>query len=220
MQNIETTLGYTFKNKKLLEQALTHSSLTSDIHLNYERLEFLGDRILGVTIAETLCQTFVNEPEGSLSQRFVGLICKETVAEIMRNLHIEKYINTHTPEIRTQENVLCDVGEALIAAIYLDSGQMSTAQEFIRNNWSGYIDKKSQPHKDYKTSLQEQAHSLGQGQPVYEVIKKSGSEHEPLFLIRAKVGETEAQGAGRSKKAAEQEAAHKLLIKLGVLNDE
>ena len=92
MQELEEKIGYTFKTPKLLQQALTHSSFTPDIHKNYERLEFLGDRILGVTVADMLCRAFANEPEGSLSQRFVCLVCKETVAEIVRGLGADKYI--------------------------------------------------------------------------------------------------------------------------------
>jgi len=169
MNAIEKKLGYVFRDKRLLEQALTHSSVTSDIHRNYERLEFLGDRILGVTIAEMLYHTFGDEQEGSLAQRFVTLVCKETVADVMRSLEMEKNILAANQDVKDKDNVLCDIGEALIAAIYLDSGDMSLAQQFIKRFWLPYIDKKSQPQKDYKTFLQEKAASLHLNAPVYGV---------------------------------------------------
>jgi len=216
MQNLEQHLGYTFKDKKLLEQALTHSSVTADIHRNYERLEFLGDRILGLTIADMLCSTFKNEPEGSLAQRFVGLVCKETVAEIARALGVPAYIKAANEDVCTKDNVLCDVGEALIAAIYLDSGEMNKARDFVRRNWQSHIDKKSQPKKDYKTLLQEKAAVLKLSAPVYEVISKTGLEHAPIFMVEVALGDKlKAIGNGTSKKHAEQEAAAAMLAELG-----
>ncbi len=216
MQNLEQKLGYTFKNPKLLEQALTHSSKTGDIHKNYERLEFLGDRILGVTVAETLCRVFADEPEGNLSQRFVGLVCKETVAEVMRQIGVEPFVITNNPEIRDSDNVLCDVGEALIAAIYYDNGNLAAAQDFIIRNWSTHIDRTSRPYKDSKTQLQEVVAALKLPAPQYAIIEKTGPEHEPEFVIRVLVGtEHTATGCGKSKKAAEQEAAEKMLVMLG-----
>ena len=161
MQELEEKIGYTFKTPKLLQQALTHSSFTPDIHKNYERLEFLGDRILGVTVADMLCRAFANEPEGSLSQRFVCLVCKETVAEIVRGLGADKYIIARDMSVVSSENVLCDIGEALIAAVYLDSGDITAAQAFVRRCWTPFIDRQSRPHKDFKTRLQEAVYHLG-----------------------------------------------------------
>lgn len=217
--DLEIRLGYTFLNKKLLEQALTHSSVTSDIHRNYERLEFLGDRILGVTIADMLCQTFKNEPEGALAQRFVCLVCKDMVAEIMDGLDVEDYIKTATSGIKHNANVLCDVGEALIAAIYLDSGDMETARNFVKRHWTAHIDKKSRPKKDYKTMLQEKTAALKLPAPVYRMLKKTGPEHEPLFSVQVKVGDTyEAVGSSGTIRHAEQDAAEKMLIEMGVID--
>lgn len=219
MKTLETKLGYTFNNKKLLAQALTHSSLTADIHQNYERLEFLGDRILGLTVADMLCHTFSDEPEGNLAQRFVVLVCKEMVADIMRELDIPNFINAANADVQTKDNVLCDVGEALIAAIYLDSNSLETAMGFVRRLWQPHIDKKSQPKKDYKTMLQEKAAVLKLPAPVYVVIAKSGLEHEPTFMVEVNLGPNyTAQGQGTSKKHAEQEAAAVMLNKLGQTN--
>ena len=117
---LETIIGYKFKNPELLEIALTHTSYANESRTpvkHNERLEFLGDRILGVTVADMLCRAFANEPEGSLSQRFVCLVCKETVAEIVRGLGADKYIIARAMSVASSENVLCDIGEALIAAV-------------------------------------------------------------------------------------------------------
>jgi len=216
MENIEKNIGYTFQSKKLLNQALTHSSVTADIHKNYERLEFLGDRILGLTIADMLCTTFIDEPEGSLAQRFVRLVCKETVAEVVRNLGIPKHINAINKDVCSSDNVLCDVGEALIAAIYLDSHNLNTSREFIRRNWLPLIDKKSQPQKDYKTFLQEKAAILNLPAPQYRLIEKAGPEHAPTFMTEVSIGiEHRALGQGSNKKHSEQEAASAMLKLLG-----
>ena len=218
MQDLQRRLGYTFNNPHFLEQALTHSSLTSNIHRNYERLEFLGDRILGVTIAELLCRTFGDEAEGDLAQRFVGLVCKETVAEVMRGLKVDGCIHAANNEVCDKDNVLCDVGEAIIAAIYLDSNDMNVAKDFILAHWLPLIDKKSQPKKDYKTFLQEQTAVLKKSVPVYEVIEQTGPQHAPTFVVKVAVDDLSAEGIGTSKKHAEQEAAAKMLKILGVTN--
>ncbi len=208
MKELQKKLGYVFKNADWLKQALTHSSLSSDIHKNYERLEFLGDRILGVTVADMLCQTFANEAEGELAQRFVHLVCKETVAEVMRNLKVADYIEAANPEVCNKDTVLCDVGEAIIAAIYHDSENLTTAQDFVRMHWRGLIDRKSQPIKDDKTHLQEFAAKLTLPMPQYQLVAKTGPEHAPRFEVKVMVGEQfEAYGNGSTKKQAEQEAA-------------
>ena len=218
MKQLEQNIGYTFQNKKLLQQALTHSSVTSDIHKNYERLEFLGDRILGLTIADMLCATFINEAEGDLAQRFVRLVCKETVAEVMRNLNAQSFIVTANSEICNSDNVLCDIGEAIIAAIYLDSRNLNTAREFIRHHWLPLIDKKSQPQKDYKTSLQERAAFLQLPAPEYHLIQKKGPEHAPTFITEVSLGTKKTLGQGSNKKHSEQEAAAAMLRLLGENN--
>lgn len=217
LEKLETALGYHFSDKKLIEQALTHSSVTSDIHQNYERLEFLGDRILGVTIADMLCQTFKNEPEGALAQRFVCLVCKDTVAEIVKALGVAEYVKAANPGVNTKASVLCDVGEALIAAIYLDSGDIETARDFVRRHWSAHIDKKSHPRKDYKTLLQEKAAARKLPSPQYIMLKKTGPEHEPVFWVRVVIGDMyEAAGSSGTIRHAEQEAAAEMLKNLGV----
>ena len=121
-ETLQQILKYRFKDESLLRKAITHGSINSDVRENYERLEFLGDRVLGVATASLLYRLFPKEPEGSLSQRFVGLVCKETVAEVAKTLQLDKFMKVGNDELRSNENVLCDVCEAVIGAIYIDAG--------------------------------------------------------------------------------------------------
>ena len=213
-EDLETALEYNFKHKSLLKQALTHSSITGNIEENYERLEFLGDRVVGLAVAEMLYKEFKNEPEGSLSQRHTALVCKETVAEVSRRLGIDKKVRIATEDIRENDNVLCDVGEAIIGAIFLESGA-NEAFAYVHKHWEKQLHKAILPPKDDKTALQEMSHIKGLEMPVYEVIKREGSEHEPIFHIAVRLGSNwEEIGMGKSKKLAEQDAAHKMLEKI------
>ena len=207
----ESLLKYNFNNPKLLQKALTHSSISSLAAKNYERLEFLGDRVLGVSVASLLYKIFPHEPEGSLSQRFTALVCKETVAEVARNIGLGKYINAADNEIKNNENVLCDVCEAVIGAIYIDGG-VEAAIDFVEKNWKDLIDKRIAPPKDAKTRLQELAHIKGLDYPVYQIIDRSGPEHEPIFTVELKLNDQlVVTGQGHNKKLAEFDAATKML---------
>ena len=219
MDNIENNIGYTFRDKKWLKQALTHSSFSTDVHCNYERLEFLGDRLLGLIIAEILCLTFKDEAEGSLAQRFAYLVSKDRVAEVVTKLAINKHIIVNRADVRESVNVLCDVGEAIIAAIYMDSGNIEDVKKFVYRNWKDMLDGSSKPKRDFKTVLQEEIHPLGYDAPQYNLISKSGSEHEPLFFVEVNIGKGKvARGEGRNKKQAEQQAAQRMLEMLGIKN--
>ena len=216
--SLEQILKHNFKNPRLLDKALTHSSVNSHVDANYERLEFLGDRVLGVSIASLLYRLFPAEPEGSLSQRFTGLVCKETVAQVALSLQLDKFMKVSSEDIRSNENVLCDVCEAVIGAIFIDAG-CEQAVEFVNEHWKELIDKNVAPPKDAKTLLQETAHNLGLGVPQYRLVSREGSEHEPLFHMEVVFpGGTAEAGSGRNKKLAEQEAAAKMLAKLGIKN--
>ena len=220
MDNIEKNIGYNFKNRKWLKQALTHSSYSTNVHCNYERLEFLGDRLLGVIIAEMLCQTFKDEPEGNLAQRFAYLVSKDRVAEVVVKLGINEHIIVNRAEVRESINVLCDVGEAIIASIYMDSGSLDEVKKFVYKNWNSLLDESSKPRRDFKTVLQEEIHPLGYNAPQYNLIEKSGSEHDPLFLVEVNIGKGKtAKGEGHNKKQAEQQAAQRMLEILGIKND-
>lgn len=211
MNKLEEILGYNFKDPQLLQQALTHSSCTGNVHRNYERLEFLGDRVLGVAIAHLLYQTFPADPEGSLSPRFTRLVRTETVAEVARGLCLNEFIRADNKELCSNENVLCDVAEAVIGAICIEAG-FETAINVVDTHWKHLIKLNSAPQIDHKTSLQELSHQLKGGNPQYKVVRKDGSEHEPLFHIEALVtGYGSAVGSGKSKKIAEQNAAEKLI---------
>ena len=186
LEDLENILHYKFHNQHLLQQALTHSSHSARLCDNYERLEFLGDRVLGVAIASLLYRMFPNEPEGSLSQRHTGLVCKETVAEVALTLKLDKFMIVADEEIRHNENVLCDVCEAVIGAIFMDAG-CEEAVNFVNQHWKELIDKNVAPPKDNKTLLQEVAHSKGLGNPIYEL---KGEKEEPIrdvFIENVKV---------------------------------
>lgn len=218
MDKLQEILQYRFKNLKLLKQALTHSSITGNEHRNYERLEFLGDRVLGLTMAHLLYKMFPDDKEGILAQRHVHLVRAEMIAEIVKKLHIDDYIIAKDKITAERTNVLSDVGEAIIGAIYIDS-DIEQAIAFVERNWIDMIDE-SGSQKDYKSRLQEYFHSLKKPLPVYEVADKQGSEHEPVFTIKVAFDEKNfAIGMGKNKKLAEQQAAKELLKILGQQND-
>lgn len=211
MEELQNILQYRFENERLLHQALTHSSVTGNEHRNYERLEFLGDRVLGMTMAHLLYKLFPHDREGSLAQRHVKLVCAEMVAEVARRLKLDHYIITKEKETAQSTNVLCDVMEAIIGAIYIDSN-IEQAIAFVEHNWRDLIDTDAGAQKDYKTRLQEKFHSLKQPSPVYEVVEKSGTEHLPVWKVKVALNEDFfAYGEGQNKKAAEQQAAARLL---------
>ena len=214
MEELENILQHQFKDQKLLKIALTHSSVNSHVAKNYERLEFLGDRVLGVSVASLLYKMFPAEPEGNLSQRFTALVCKETVAEVAKILNLGEFMIVADEDIRENETVLCDVCEAVIGAIYIDAG-VDAAINFVNLHWKELIDKRMAPPKDAKTKLQEVSHAKGHGVPVYKLEERKGSEHEPIFYISVEIdGLSPERGKGKNKKLAEQEAAAKMLKKL------
>lgn len=220
MENLQAHLEYKFTDISILKQAMTHNSLVSDIHKNYQRLEFLGDRVLGLCVATMLYETFPDDLEGDLSQRFMGLVCKETVAIVALRLGLDKHSIVANDEIKTNENVLCDLCEAVIASIYLDGGYDS-AFKFVSKYWTDLIDKNLEPPKDAKTSLQELLHVHNFGVPTYLLEKREGTEHEPIFYMSVCVQGFENQiGSGKSKKLAEQESAKKMIAKIGEKNGE
>ena len=214
MEELKKILKHEFKDESLLKKALTHSSVNSHVDGNYERLGFLGGRVLGVSIASLLYRLFPGEPEGSLSQRFTGLVCKETVAMVGRTLRLNEFMDVANREIRDNKNVLCDVCEAVIGAIYI-GGDVEDAIKFVNNHWRELIDKNVAPPKDAKTQLQEVAHVKGYGAPVYKMVGRTGSEHEPTFFISVSLkGVEDAVGEGRNKKLAEFDAAAKMLQRI------
>lgn len=214
MEQLQQILKYSFNDKTLLVKALTHGSITSDIEANYERLEFLGDRVLGEAVAHLLYNIFPQEPEGNLSQRFVRLVRKETVADVALSLGLDKFMNVANDDLRKNVNVLCDVCEAVIGAIYIDGGSLASI-EFVNNHWRELIDKNVEPPKDAKSKLQEIAHMKGFGVPQYKIIGREGNEHEPIFEVEVSLGLGKSVSAkGKNKKMAEMAAAKALLEKI------
>lgn len=215
MSKLEKIIEYQFSDKALLVRALTHSSHSTNYFENYERLEFLGDRVLGLCIASMMYDIFPSEHEGGLSQRYVGLVNKDAVAKVALNIGLEKHIIANGIDVQHNENILCDIAEALIGAIFIDGGY-AEAFKFVNKHWLELVHKNTSPPKDAKTTLQEIAHAKALGVPTYSLIKREGSEHEPIFHMSVSFPKVEAQiGVGKNKKNAEQEAAVKMLEFIG-----
>jgi ribonuclease-3 len=212
---LEATLGHKPVDKGLFERALTHASHNEG---NYERLEFLGDRVLGMVIAQALYQRYPKEPEGNLSKRYNALVDRDTCADIGRELGVPALIRlgkqAREDGASQSENVVGDVVEALIGALLLD-GDPNAAERFILATWEPYLTSQRRAPQHPKSALQELAAAKGTKPPAYEVVARTGAHHAPKFTIRvtvAKLGEATAEGL--SKQEAETAAAAALLSQL------
>lgn len=208
-------LGYHFDDLSRLEQALTHASTGNE---NYERMEFLGDRVLGLVIADILYRTFPTEKEGTLARRLSALACTETLAKIAMTIDLPEAVKASASERASggvmQENLLADCMEAIIGAVFLDRGY-GACHDLISGLWGEKIFTLAQPPLDPKTALQEWAQGRHLPIPSYEVVGREGPDHAPVFHVRAIVEGVEPQTAsGSSRRAAEKEAAKDLLDKL------
>lgn len=217
---LEVALGYEFQTKERLDRALTHSSARTSKMKNYERLEFLGDRVLGLCVAQLLFESFGEADEGELSVRLNQLVSATTCADVADHLELHKYIRTgaDVKKLTGQRmlNVRADVVESLIAALYLDGG-LEAARRFILKYWKDRATKADGAKRDAKTELQEWAHATRQVTPSYHVIERSGPDHDPRFTVKVEVaGLAPEIGVERSKRTAEQVAATKLLEREGV----
>lgn len=212
---LEERLGHRFANRRLLVRALTHRSHAAD-H-SYERLEFLGDRVLGVVVADLLLQTFPEEPEGHLSRRFNALVRRETLAEIAEAFDLGADIRFGQSEEEAggqNPAILSDVLEALIAAIYRDGG-FDAAYRFVSDHWTPRLGTDPSPPRDAKSALQEWTMARGLGLPVYEETGRAGPDHAPEFTVRVSVPDHgSAEATGKAKRRAEQSAAETLLERL------
>lgn len=209
---LRDSLGHESKNPALFERALTHSSATRD---SYERLEFLGDRVIGVVIARWLYERFPSEPEGKLSRRYNVLVARETCGEIGRGLGLPALIRlgkqAREDGANWSDNVVGDVVESLVGALFLDSG-LDAAERFIRSAWASYVESQGKAPKHPKSALQEIAAARNLATPEYELERKSGAHHAPRFTVRVSVkGLGEATAEGSSKQEAETAAATALL---------
>jgi len=219
IRSFEQRLGYEFSNLSILIEALTHSSIASDFRKDNQRLEFLGDRVLGLVMAEALLEIDQTAPEGTLAPRFNALVRKETCAEVARQIELGGVLKIGRSEMlsggRRKDALLGDGMEAVIAAIYKDGG-FEIAKTIIIKLWGDRIKNVKVDARDAKTMLQEWAQARGQNPPNYEVISRSGPDHAPDFLVKVILasGETSEAMAG-SKRQAEQMAAKALLQKIG-----
>ena len=212
---LRTTIGHDPKDLALFERALTHSSVGKD---SYERLEFLGDRVVGLVMARLLYERFDKEPEGKLSRRYNVLVSRETCAEIGRELGLPALIRlgkqARDDGANQSDNVVGDAVESLIGALLLDGG-LDKAEAFIRKTWAPYVDSQGKAPKHPKSALQELAAARNWSTPDYELERKSGAHHAPRFTVKVairNVGEATAEGS--SKQEAETAAASALLEQL------
>jgi ribonuclease III len=217
---LEGLIGYTFGDRERLLRAITHSSARIGKAGNYERLEFLGDRVLGLCVAELLFTTFRNAGEGELSVRLNRLVSADTCAEVADVLGLYRFVRTGADlkKITGQrmKNVRADVVESLIAAIYLDGG-LEAARGFVLRNWTDRAISPALMRRDAKTELQEWAHQKFGFAPSYKVEDRSGPDHAPEFTVVVEIeGIAPERGTDRSKRAAEQVAAQKVLEREGV----
>jgi ribonuclease III len=220
---LEERIGYRFADGAMLECALTHISALKGARNragSYQRLEFLGDHVLGLVISDMLYRTYPKADEGELSRRLADLVRKETCAEIARTIDLGPAIRVGSSEAnagaRSRLAILADVCEAVIGAVYLDGGYKA-AEELVERLWQVRMQATAQPPRDPKTVLQEWAQARGLPTPAYREVARSGPDHDPEFRVAVQLPAfAPAEGLGRSKRAAEQAAASAMLVREGV----
>ena len=219
---LEERIGYHFSDASMLEIALTHISALRGRHRagSYQRLEFLGDHVLGLVISDMLYRAFPKADEGELSRRLADLVRKETCTDIARSIDLGTAIRVGSSEnnagARTRPAILADVCEAVIGAVYLDGGYKA-AEQLVERLWEVRLRATAQPLRDPKTVLQEWAQARGLPTPAYREVGRSGPDHNPEFRVAVqRPAFAPAEGCGRSKRAAEQAAAAAMLLREGV----
>ncbi len=210
LEELQQKIGYQFTDQDLLETALTHSSTGKE--KNYERLEFLGDRVLGLVIASLLFAKFPDEKEGDMAKRLASLVQGQTLAELSGRIDLGDFILFSDSEAAAggaeNEHILADVFEAVIGAIYLDGG-FEPCRVLIETNWQDILFTMKKPPQHPKTAIQEWAQGQGLPLPLYEVTAQTGPDHAPIFEIKLTVkGHGPIHASGRSRAEAEKEAAH------------
>jgi len=222
----EERIGYRFRDPALLEQALTHISALSGVRNragSYQRLEFLGDHVLGLVVSDMLFRAFPKADEGEMSRRLADLVRKEACADVARAIELGEAIRLGASEAnaggRSRTAILADVCEALIGAIFVDGGYPA-ASALIERLWSARMRTPARPLRDSKTALQEWAQARGLPTPAYREVERTGPDHDPEFRVMVELPDlTPAEGFGRSKRAAEQAAAAAMLSHAGIRLD-
>ena len=217
IKKIEETVKINFQNKKLLLQSLIHKSFNEQY--NNEKLEFLGDRVIGLVISKKLLELYPEENEGVIDKKFSNLVNKKTCTKIAKQLRLKQFIKTGKSfkNIKSSdEKILSDCCEALIGAIYLDQG-LSVSEKFIIQNWDIFIKKSNITEIDPKTRLQEHSLKKYKKLPIYKMFKQIGPRHNPIFKVQVQISNSKKYfGQGKSKKIAQKNAASKLIKSLNL----
>lgn len=212
---LQKKLGYVFQDSQLLAQAFRHASVASKTKQSYERLEFLGDRVLGLGVAELLYKAYPKDSEGELARRHSPLVSSETLVKIALELDLQNFLQAETKDFsKNRPSVLADGVEALLAVLYLENG-LGAAQKMIQRFWEPLVQEMVEAPKDPKSAVQEWAHFHKKPSPTYTLVKRSGPDHNPLFLVNVSIDKNlQATAEGPSLKQAEKKAAQILLKKL------
>ena len=217
VKELESIIMYNFKDKLLLHRALTHKSY--DNISNNEKLEFLGDRVLGLVISKTLLEKFPDEKEGIIDKKYANLVNKKTCVSIAKKINLKKFLYlspSHKKIERSADKLISDSLEAIVGAIFLDGG-LKSSEKFILNFWQVYLAKSIFTLIDSKTKLQEYSLKKFKKLPKYTFFKKTGPQHKPLFKTEVEIPESKKIiGEGSSKKNAQQNAAAKLIKILNI----
>ena len=217
LTGLEQTINIKFKDQELLKKSLIHKS-HNNID-NNEKLEFLGDRVLGLVLAKTLLKIYPEEKEGVIDKKFANLVNKKTCLSIAKKIELKKFIitgNSYKGLTRSDDKIAGDALEALLGAIYLDQG-IVVVEKFILSYWADFLNKSLITRIDAKTQLQEYSLKKYKTLPVYKINKQSGPQHSPVFKVEVEIkGSKKYFAFGTSKKNAQQNAAKKLLIDLKI----
>ncbi|MEM9810739.1 MAG: ribonuclease III [Pseudomonadota bacterium] len=223
LSSVERAVGHVFQDQELLLRAMTHSSVSADVGRDLERLEFLGDRVLGLLTAEELWRRYPDMTEGELAPRLNQLVRKETCADAARFFDLGPVLRLSPGEDnnggRDRDAILGDACEALLGALYIDGG-LGAARKAYDEYWGEHFEAIAAEHRDPKTELQEWAQSHGHGTPSYHDVARKGPDHAPRFTVEVRAGGLHPEDAeGSSKRDAQAAAAKRLLVREGVWSD-